>query len=113
MKQCNACGAQVADRETVCPQCGAPLPTSSSQPYAGEQKNKMVAALLALFLGGFGAHYFYLGKTTAGLICLVICCFTCGFGWVLPFISFIGLLVSDERHFEDEWLNPEKKFPIW
>eukprot|EP01030_Chromulinospumella_sphaerica_P025156 gene25156-25278_t len=33
-------------------------------------KNKIVAALLAFFLGWLGIHKFYLGKTNAGIIML-------------------------------------------
>ena len=34
-------------------------------------KNKLVAFLLAFFLGGFGAHKFYLGKPVLGIVYLV------------------------------------------
>ncbi|MBQ4066717.1 MAG: TM2 domain-containing protein [Clostridia bacterium] len=34
-------------------------------------KNKMVAALLAFFLGAIGAHHFYLGQTKIGVIKLI------------------------------------------
>ncbi|AWN23864.1 hypothetical protein DKM44_12025 [Deinococcus irradiatisoli] len=33
---------------------------------------KLVAGLLAIFLGAFGAHKFYLGRTTPGLIVLLV-----------------------------------------
>ncbi len=36
-------------------------------------KSKTTAALLALFLGGLGAHKFYLGKPVWGLVYLVMC----------------------------------------
>lgn len=36
-------------------------------------KNKVVAGLLAIFLGGFGAHKFYLGKPMWGIGYLVLC----------------------------------------
>lgn len=36
-----------------------------------EPKSKVTAAVLALFLGGFGAHKFYLGRTTAGVLYLI------------------------------------------
>jgi TM2 domain-containing membrane protein YozV len=39
-------------------------------------KSRIAAALLAVFLGGFGIHKFYLGKTKAGLIMLF--CFLFG-----------------------------------
>lgn len=31
-------------------------------------KNRLTAGLLAILLGGFGVHKFYLGKTTEGII---------------------------------------------
>ena len=36
-------------------------------------KSKVTAGLLALFLGGFGTHKFYLGKTGMGILYLVFC----------------------------------------
>lgn len=112
MRQCLACGAQVSERENTCPQCGAPLSSVTPQ-YTGEKKDKMIAALLAFFLGGLGVHYFYLGKTTAGIICILITWLTCGLGAILPLVNFIGLLVASDEHFENEWLNPDKTFPVW
>lgn len=42
-----------------------------------EPKKKIVAGLLGLFLGGFGAHQFYLGNTKRGIIQLIVTCVTC------------------------------------
>ena len=36
------------------------------------EKSKIVAALLAFFLGSFGVHKFYLGKTMAGVVHIVL-----------------------------------------
>lgn len=36
-------------------------------------KNRGVAILLAVFLGGFGAHKFYLGRIAQGLLYLLLC----------------------------------------
>jgi len=46
--------------------------------FSGD-KNKLVAGLLALFLGVLGIHKFYLGKMSAGVIMLVVFLF----GWIL------------------------------
>lgn len=36
------------------------------------RRSKTVAGLLAIFLGGVGAHKFYLGQTTNGILYLVL-----------------------------------------
>ena len=35
--------------------------------------NKIGYALLAIFLGGLGAQYFYAGKIFKGVLCLLFC----------------------------------------
>lgn len=49
-------------------------------------KSKMVAALLAIFLGGIGAHKFYLNYSKQGLIMLAI--------WACGWISFLLTLIT-------------------
>src|SRR5438067_12678342 len=66
-------------------------------------RNKSTAALLALFLGGFGGHRFYLGQTFIGLLYLV-------FFWtfipaIVAFLEFIGILVMSEESFNAKY-NP-------
>lgn len=56
---CRGCGKEIHKDATSCPNCGAPQRTASS-------KSRMTAALLAFFLGGLGAHKFYLGKVGQG-----------------------------------------------
>ena len=53
-------------------------------------KSKIAAGLLALFLGGFGAHNFYLGytgKAVVQLVCMILriltACFVVGYFVVL------------------------------
>lgn len=52
---CSNCGEQVDGNASICVHCG----TQFEQPQ--EQKSKLVAGLLGIFLGGFGIHNFYLG----------------------------------------------------
>ena len=40
---------------------------------AVQKRNKTVAGLLAIFLGGFGVHYFYLGMFVKGILSLIFC----------------------------------------
>lgn len=42
-----------------------------SVPHA--KKSRTIAVLLALFLGGIGAHKFYLGQVATGLLYLLFC----------------------------------------
>ncbi len=61
-------------------------------------KNKTVAGLLAIFLGGLGIHKFYLGKIMMGIIYLVFC-------WtyipsIIAFIEGIIYLVSNDENFQ-------------
>lgn len=88
-------------------------PVMGQNALSGE-KNKIVAALLAFFLGGFGVHKFYLGKTTAGVIMLI--CGTIGLLLIIPalviyliaFIEFIIYLVKDDQQFYDEYVVGDK-----
>ncbi len=38
-----------------------------------QNRNKLAAAMLALFLGGIGIHKFYLGETGQGIVYLLFC----------------------------------------
>lgn len=60
-------------------------------------KNKTVAGLLAIFLGGFGIHKFYLGKIGQGLLYFI-------FIWtyipvLIAFVEGIIYLASNEHNF--------------
>lgn len=64
-------------------------------------KNKVVAALLAFFLGSIGAHKFYLGETLSGVLYLVF--FWTMIPGVIAFFEFIGLLVMSEQSFDAKY----------
>ncbi len=72
---CPHCGAQTAPDAAVCTQCGVAF----AQPVpVGEQKSKMAAGLLGIFLGAFGVHNFYLGYTGKAVAQLLISVLSCG-----------------------------------
>lgn len=66
------------------PQPGQPFQQTiniqTPPPPAYEQKSKMAAGLLGIFLGSLGIHNFYLGYTGKALAQLLISLLTCGFG---------------------------------
>ncbi len=71
-KFCYACGAEVDARAEVCRYCGVRQPELPAFP-GDPTKSKGGATLLALFLGGVGAHRFYLGQPKVGLAMLLFC----------------------------------------
>lgn len=60
-------------------------------------KNKIVAAILAIFFGSFGIHKFYLGKIGQGLLYLVFC--WTGIPGLLGIIEGIIYLLTSEHSF--------------
>jgi TM2 domain-containing membrane protein YozV len=71
---CPDCSTQLSDLAPACPKCGrpmratAPVATTTKRP-----KNRTVAIVLALFLGGVGAHKFYLEKPGEGFLFILFC----------------------------------------
>ena len=72
-------------------------------------RSKIVAALLAFFLGSIGVHRFYLGYTTIGVIMLLAVVFTCGFAaivtGIVALIDFILILTGGLKDFEGRELQ--------
>ncbi|MCL1587203.1 MAG: TM2 domain-containing protein [Actinomycetia bacterium] len=64
---CRACGEPIDPRAEVCVNCGVRQYALSVRPY----KSRITAGFLALFLGGVGAHHFYLGQTGLGILYLL------------------------------------------
>ena len=99
MPKCKNCDANLSrlDKD-ICPFCGCKKPFEGQEEYETEditkafdpikynlddvkRKSRVVAAILAMLLGVFGAHLFYLGKKKLGLITL---------GITIVFVSVIG-----------------------
>ena len=74
-----------------------PVYTTAINP-AWPVKNKMVAGLLGIFLGGLGIHKFYMGKIGMGTLYLVFC-------WtyipaIVGFVEGIIYLCSNDENFQ-------------
>jgi TM2 domain-containing membrane protein YozV/type II secretory pathway pseudopilin PulG len=61
-KACDACSEQIDTRAEICPKCGV----RQRRPVS-----KAALLLLTFFLGGIGAHKFYLGKYWQGALYLI------------------------------------------
>ena len=121
-KNCTRCGGPTDGITENCKYCGERLPVSAAMnrtsvaPVAKPAmqtytyhidpnvnpslplKSKTVAGLLGIFLGGFGIHKFYLGRTRRGIVYLL-------FFWtyIPAYIGFIeGLiyLLQNEHNFQ-------------
>ncbi len=99
---CVKCGVAAGNGVSYCPNCGqATMPGAATcthcgvllaQPIPqGEQKSKMAAGLLGIFLGYFGVHNFYLGYTGKAVAQLLITVLSCG---ILSFASWIWGLIE-------------------
>ncbi|WP_348613188.1 TM2 domain-containing protein [Halobaculum rarum] len=96
---CSSCGEVIKKEAEICTECGV---RQSSAP-SSSSKDKTSAALLAIFLGGLGAHHFYLGNTGRGIIYLV-------FSWtfiplLVALIEGIIYLTKSEEEFQQKYVN--------
>jgi len=122
-KYCRHCGEPIDEDCVVCPKCGKQVEQLQAQNpnivinnqnvntanaaaaasaavvapkvNVGRRVNKWTAFFLCLFLGFFGAHKFYEGKTGMGILYL----FTlglCGIGW---FVDLIVILTKPNPYY--------------
>ena len=85
-KFCFDCGSAINAKAEICPRCGVRqhAPPSFIGASTPSGKNRIAAALFAVFLGGLGIHKFYLGRVVQGILYLLFC-------WTfIP--AFIGLI---------------------
>lgn len=84
---CHNCGAQTAPGAVICINCGVSVtPAGAAHVANGQQKSKLAAGLLGIFLGSLGVHNFYLGNTGKAVAQLLITLLTCGVGAVVSSI---------------------------
>ncbi len=61
------------------------------------KKNKLVAGILAILVGGIGIHKFYLGRTGAGILSLLFC--WTGIPAIIALIEGIIILCQSDEEF--------------
>lgn len=142
--QCPECGKQYSTQDKVnrvkCPYCGAETNVSYAEQeqsrweqFNSQQrqysaidsvfnngpsgKSRGIAGLLAILMGWCGLHYFYIGKTNAGILFLIIAILSCGIlATVTTIISIIqGVLffTSTQEEFERRWVDSPSNFPLF
>ena len=91
-KFCTNCGNLIASQAELCLNCGV---RQNSTVIPGG-KSRVAAGILAIFLGAFGVHKFYMGKIGMGILYLLFC--WTAIPGIIGFIEgIIYLCESDEK----------------
>lgn len=108
-KFCANCGKEINSGAVICTNCGASVEAAKAVAAGDEQKSKLVAVLLAFFLGAIGIHDFYLGYNKYGVIKIVLTCCTGVGGAIWALVDFIRLLTGS-LHTDAKGIELKKEF---
>ncbi len=80
---------------------------------ASNPKNRTSAALLALFLGIFGIHQFYLGNRLSGIIRIILTLTIYGafVSFPLAIVEFVMYLTASDEDFHENYVVRKKAWP--
>ncbi|SDE02971.1 TM2 domain-containing protein [Natrinema hispanicum] len=98
-KYCVECGTLIAKQAEICPDCGVRQPSVQGP----TDSDKIAAGVLALLLGGLGAHKFYQGNMKLGV--LYLCFFWTGIPAVLGLVEGILMLIADDTEYEEKYAD--------
>lgn len=132
MKQCPNCKNYTDDYSKFCNNCGhnfesaqqGPVtpPDPAYQPFdtynafdacGPEGKSRGITALLAIFLGGFGIQYLYLGKGMGMVYSILLSIVTCGTWSLVAFIQGLVMLFMTNAQFYQKYVATDKSFPLF
>ena len=96
-KMCKACHEAVHPQAEICPHCGVRQFSPMS---------KAALLLLTFFLGGIGAHKFYLGKYAQGVFYLLFC--WTGIPGLIALVEFFIYVFTDEQRLQEKYTGSGK-----
>lgn len=91
---CSSCGNLIKLKAEVCPNCDV---------RQRKGADKTALALLAFFLGGFGAHKFYIGKYGQGIFYILFC--WTGIPGLIAFVEFIIYLCTSREEIAQKYTS--------
>ena len=104
-RDCLVCGTPVRREWAAqgrCARCQGKLTVAADLALARPPRhNRGIAGLLALLLGGFGGHKFYLGKPIQGLLYLLF--FWTALPALIGMVEGILYLSSSDESFQDKY----------
>lgn len=92
---------------------GCPPVPPYGQPGVNSGKDKIAAGLLAIFLGGLGIQYFYVGKTTGGLLTILLSFVTCGIWSFLMLVQGILMITMTQAEFDRKYVYNTTTLPLF
>lgn len=97
---CRGCGTTIHESAPTCPKCGA-IQKNINNKSRESGNERVIAALLAFFLGGIGLHKFYTGRVAAGILYILFC-------WtfipmVISFVEGIYYLTMTNEQFTNKF----------
>jgi TM2 domain-containing membrane protein YozV len=87
---CQGCGAAITPLTEICMKCGTRV--AKEEELAISPKSRLATTLLAVFLGAYGAHRFYLGKIGSAVGMLILGIAGSLTWWVFG-IGFVPLII--------------------
>jgi TM2 domain-containing membrane protein YozV len=102
-KYCPSCGSVIDARAIDCPRCGVRQPDAVYR----EPKSRPIAILLALLLGAFGVHRFYVGPVVWGIAYLIF--FWTGIPAFLAWLEAIYWLTRSDVEWAQTYGGPAQQ----
>jgi TM2 domain-containing membrane protein YozV len=87
---CSSCGAIIKKEAEICPKCGVRQKPSGYD----VSKNWLTTLLIAIFLGEFGGHRFYVGKIGTAIL-MLLTGGGCGIWWIIDIVMILTNKFTD------------------